>query len=166
MGGKAVLAPDEPLRGVEDVKCVACGMGHTLVLREDGKVLAFGNATNGKLGLGSGVVSDKKIHEPRLIDGLVDIRAVTCGDFHSAAVDSSGELYTWGFGGSFFSVGYLGLGGIQGDVNEPQLVNSVAEVLNIVDVSAGGEHTVALTDDGEVPVMPELICILISKPYF
>ncbi len=141
------------------MKYAACGMNHTLVLREDGKVLAFGNATNGKLGLGSGVVSEKKIHEPRLIDGLVDIRTVACGDYHSAAVDSSGKLYTWGFGGSFFSVGYLGLGGTQGDVNEPKLVNSVAEVLNIVDVSAGSEHTVALTDDGEVPTIPELIYI-------
>ncbi len=150
-----MLSPDEPLHGVEDVKYVACGKDNTLVVRGDGKVLAFGNADNGKLGLGSGVVSEEKIHEPRLIDGLVDIKTVACGDFHSAAVDRSGKLYTWGFGGSMFSVGYLGRGDIQGDVNEPQLVRSVDGILKIADVSTGGTHTVALTDDGEVPVISE-----------
>ncbi len=168
MGGgtKALLAPDKPLHGVEDAKYVACGKDHTLVVREDGKVLAFGNAANGKLGIGSGVVSDKKIHEPQLIEGLVDIKTVACGSFHSAAVDNSGKLYTWGFGGSFFSAGYLGLGDIKGDVNEPRLVNSVDGLLKIANVSTGSKHTVALTDDGEVRVIRELTYKLMRKPDF
>ncbi len=165
-GGKALLAPDKPLHGVEDAKYVACGVDHTLVVREDGKVLAFGNTANGKLGLGLGVVSDKKIPKPQLIEWLADIKTVACGRFHSAAVDNSGKLYTWGFGGSFFSVGYLGLGNIKGDVNEPRLVNSVDGLLKIANVSTGTKHTVALTDDGEVRVIRELTYKLMRKSYF
>ncbi len=152
-GTKALLAPDKPLDGVEDAKYVACGFDHTLVVREDGKVLAFGNNLNGKLGLGSGGFNDKKTHNPQLVEGLADIKTVACERFHSAAVDNSGKLYTWGFGGSFFNVGYLGLGDIKGYVNEPRLVNSVDGLLKIADVTTGHMHTAVLTDDGEVRVI-------------
>jgi hypothetical protein len=51
--------------------------------------------------------------------------ACVCRDCHTAAVDAEGRLYTWGWGGSFFS----GLGGLgHGDDAEqptPKLVQGV-----------------------------------------
>lgn len=70
---------------------------------------------------------------------------------HTAAVDSEGNLYTWGFGGSFWG----GVGGLgHGDESEqprPKLVQSLLSYgAKVGSVSCGEKHTLILTDDGEV----------------
>jgi alpha-tubulin suppressor-like RCC1 family protein len=45
-----------------------------------------------------------------LIVGIMAAQ-IECGDHHTAVLDSDGLLFTWGWGGSFFSgAGCLGLG--------------------------------------------------------
>lgn len=68
---------------------------------------------------------------------------VTCGGSHSAAITSSGELYTWGKG----RYGRLG----HGD-SEDQLVPKKVEAFDghrVIDVACGSgdAQTLALTDD-------------------
>ncbi|GFU31029.1 e3 ubiquitin-protein ligase HERC2, partial [Nephila pilipes] len=75
---------------------VHSGGRHALALTVDGKVFSWGEGDDGKLGLGNRVSYDR----PRLILALKSkrIRDIACGSAHSAAISSSGELYTWGLG--------------------------------------------------------------------
>eukprot|EP00741_Cyanophora_paradoxa_P020602 tig00021275_g19886.t1 len=68
--------------------------------------------------------------------------AVYCGDKHCAVVTRNGRLFTWGRGGS----GRTGHGD-QADSGVPRRVRAVPPV---VDMSLGGEHTLAVAADGEV----------------
>ena len=80
------------------VKKVAVHSGgkHAMALTVDGRVFSWGEGDDGKLGHCSRLSCDK----PRLIEALKSkrVRDIACGSSHSAAITSSGELYTWGCG--------------------------------------------------------------------
>lgn len=128
------------------VKKVAVHSGgkHALALTLDGKVFAWGEGEDGKLGLGNRLTMDK----PRIIDSLLSkkIRDIACGSSHSAAITSSGELYTWGLG----EYGRLGHGDNYNQY-KPKLVQSLVGK-RIVQVACGSRdaQTLALTEDGNV----------------
>ena len=79
-------------------------------------MFSWGDGEDGKLGHGSCLT----LEEPRMVETLKGKRVidVTCGDSHSAAVTSSGELYTWGLG----SYGRLGHGDMK-TYHKPKLVS-------------------------------------------
>lgn len=82
----------------------ASGMYHTLLLFEDGKILAFGDNYYGQLGLGfeSGHVDSiyepcpSSIESPAYIDSPVKFVSVAAGESHSLAVARDGTLWGWG----------------------------------------------------------------------
>ena len=88
---------DEPtyvdaLRGV-GVRQIACGSGHTVVLTMEGQVYTWGRGDDGRLGHGDNGWK----YVPRIAQSLLGqiIVQVTCGSYHTAAVASNGDLYTW-----------------------------------------------------------------------
>lgn len=88
------------------------------------------------------------LDKPKLIEVLRSkrIRDIACGSSHSAAITSSGELYTWGLG----EYGRLGH-----NDNCTQLKPKLVQALvgqRIVQVACGSRdaQTLALTDDGKV----------------
>ncbi|XP_050303138.1 E3 ubiquitin-protein ligase HERC2 [Anthonomus grandis grandis] len=128
------------------VKKVAVHSGgkHAMALTLDGKVFSWGEGEDGKLGHGNRLNLDK----PKLIESLKSkkIRDIACGSSHSAAITSSGELYTWGLG----EYGRLG----HGD-NVTQLKPKLVKALvghRIVQVACGSRdaQTLALSDQGMV----------------
>lgn len=115
-----------------------------MALTVDGKVFSWGEGDDGKLGHFSRMNCDK----PRLIEALKTkrIRDIACGSSHSAAITSSGELYSWGLG----EYGRLG----HGD-NTTQLRPKLVKVLlghRVIQVACGSRdaQTLALTDEGLV----------------
>lgn len=91
---------DEPtyvdaLRGV-GVRQIACGSGHTVVLTTDGEVYTWGRGDDGRLGHGDNGWK----YVPRITQSLAGhiIVQVTCGSYHTAAISSNGDLFTWGGG--------------------------------------------------------------------
>nr|XP_004552854.2 E3 ubiquitin-protein ligase HERC2 isoform X1 [Maylandia zebra] len=128
------------------IKKVAVHSGgrHAMALTVDGKVFSWGEGDDGKLGHFSRMNCDK----PRLIEALKTkrIRDIACGSSHSAAITSSGELYSWGLG----EYGRLG----HGD-NTTQLRPKLVKVLlghRVIQVACGSRdaQTLALTDEGFV----------------
>ena len=76
---------------------------------------------------------------------------ISAGAEHTCALTAEGGVLCWGKGAS----GRLGNGGASSNIHYPvptvPVVNVNGNALtNIVQVSAGGEHTCALTDEGEV----------------
>ncbi len=90
----------------EEVRGVACGGAHTLVLTAPGGLYVFGLNATGQLGVGSH--SSVPCPAPtalRLAPSMV-VASVAAGDEFSACVTQRGEVLTWGFGGG----GQLGHG--------------------------------------------------------
>ncbi len=128
------------------VKKVAVHSGgkHAMALTVDGRVFSWGEGDEGKLGHCSRLSSDK----PRLIEALKSkrVRDIACGSSHSAAITSSGELYTWGCG----EYGRLGHGDNITQLR-PKQVRALAGQ-RVVQVACGSRdaQTLALTDEGLV----------------
>ncbi|XP_057860904.2 ultraviolet-B receptor UVR8 isoform X3 [Cryptomeria japonica] len=123
---------------------IACGGAHTLLLTEQGRVLATGLNDYGQLGVPFGT---RYTQEPVEVAGLPDdICQIFAGYYHSAAISEKGVVYAWG---NNFS-GQLGLG-----KDAPKKVCIANEVkplngLRIKMIALGSEHSLALTEDGEV----------------
>lgn len=121
---------------------VHSGGRHALALTVDGKVFSWGEGDDGKLGHGNRMTYEK----PKLIEALKSkrIRDVSCGSSHSAAITSSGELYTWGLG----EYGRLGHGDNLTQLRPKQVMTLAGQ--RIVQVACGSRdaQTLALAEDG------------------
>ena len=83
---------------------VSCGGDHTVALTETGKLLSFGQSTNGQLGLG---IRTLETSTPLQISSLYSdlntgsnskIVQISCGENHTSAVSNNGQLFTFGDG--------------------------------------------------------------------
>jgi alpha-tubulin suppressor-like RCC1 family protein len=108
---------------------------HTLALREDGSLWAWGMGENGQLGDGASTTRTS----PVPIGNSTDWESISAGVSHSAAIKGDGTLWRWG------SNYYGGLGnGTTNDGHSPaQMGNSVWQT-----VSAGMYYTTAIRQDG------------------
>jgi len=81
----------------------------------------------------------------------ISVQTISLGPASSALVDSNGELYTFGFGGSALTgVGQLGHGNAD-SMLVPKLVESLVEDgCWTKQVSVGESHTTVLTTEGEI----------------
>ena len=71
---------------------IAAGESHTLAIRTDGTLWAWGNNDSGKLG--DGTESDRYI--PVKIGTDTNWQAVSAGYFHSIGLKSDGTIWSWG----------------------------------------------------------------------
>ncbi|XP_047333790.1 ultraviolet-B receptor UVR8-like [Impatiens glandulifera] len=131
------------VQGLERVVLIAVGAFHNLALDGDGKLWAWGNNEYGQLGTGDTQPKSQPIHVQGLDDLiLIDIAA---GGWHSTALTNEGKVYGWGRG----EHGRLGFGDDKSSKMVPQKVELLVEE-DIVQVSCGGTHSVALTRDGRM----------------
>ncbi|CAA6664323.1 unnamed protein product [Spirodela intermedia] len=126
------------------VVSVACGGAHTLFLTEKGHVYATGLNNFGQLGIMIGATHSLA---PLKVSSLPEkIILISAGYHHSAAVTENGELYVWGNNSS----GQLGLGKrAESIVSVPTRLDCLAGVC-VKNVALGSEHSIAVTDDGNV----------------
>ncbi|XP_039606091.1 probable E3 ubiquitin-protein ligase HERC3 isoform X1 [Polypterus senegalus] len=119
----------------------ACGSQHCIVLSKDGQLFAWGQNTNGQLGLGKGE-SNKISPQPLRSLAGVPLAQISAGGGHSFAVSLSGAVFGWGRNGA----GQLGLNDKQ-DRAFPCHIKSLRNQ-KVVYISCGEDHTAALTKDG------------------
>ena len=125
--------------GLSGIVGVSSGGFHSLAVASDGTVWAWGENTSGQLGDGT----TTRRATPVQVPGLAGVRTVAAGFSHSLAVLADGTVRAWGSN----SEGQLGTGSFE----EYSLVPvPVAGLSLVVGVSAGSEHSVALTADGTV----------------
>jgi alpha-tubulin suppressor-like RCC1 family protein len=133
LGNGTSTDQDQPVtvNGLTNVTAIATGWYHTIALRSNGTVWAWGNNLYGQIGDGT------KINRalPVQISGLSEVSAIAAGTYHSAAL-VNGRVWTWG--NNFY--GQLG-DGTTTDRSVPTLVPSLSEVSAI---ATGGAHTLAL----------------------
>merc|ERR1719198_1893590 len=73
-----------------------------------GDVYAWGREGSGQLGLGSARTKAKVPQKVEALSGI-GVKQLSCGSYHSLALTEAGEVWSCGFGGSFFN-GAGGLG--------------------------------------------------------
>jgi alpha-tubulin suppressor-like RCC1 family protein len=122
-----------------DWRTVATGSDHTLALKTDGTLWAWGWNNFGQLG--DGTTANRST--PVQVAGLSDVIAVSAGSRHSLALRADGTVWAWG------SNSTVGLLGNDSDVNHSPPVQ-VRDLENIIAVSAGVNHSTAVRADGTV----------------
>jgi alpha-tubulin suppressor-like RCC1 family protein len=132
------------LRGAK-VEAIAAGQGHTLALKEDGTVLAWGYNRDGELGDGTNEDSPAPTRVKDFHDSsgrLSGVRAVAAGSSHSLALKEDGTVWAWGYN----SDGQLGDGT---EANSSRPVR-VGELEGVEEIAAGAFFSLALKEDGSV----------------
>jgi alpha-tubulin suppressor-like RCC1 family protein len=122
---------------------VAAGSDHSVALKEDGTVWAWGYNGNGLLGDGTDVDRETPVQVvgPGGSGWLTDIVAISAGYYQSFALQSDGTVWGWGANRED-QVADLG-----GAINQDTPVQAFADA---VAISSGIFHTLALKDDGTV----------------
>jgi alpha-tubulin suppressor-like RCC1 family protein len=131
--------PVTTFAGGNNWKQVACGQNHTAAIKTDGTLWTWGYGNTGQLG--DNTTSQRNTPVTTFAGGT-NWKQVASGTAHTAAIKTDGTLWTWGYGGS----GRLGNGVTTFNVSTP--VTTFAGGSNWKQVSAGGQHTIALKDDG------------------
>ncbi|KAI9186342.1 hypothetical protein LWI28_016355 [Acer negundo] len=124
----------------------AIGSGHDSVATE---VYSWGSGTNYQLGTGNAHI--QKL--PCKVDSLHGsvIKLVSAAKFHSVAVTTRGEVYTWGFGrGGRLGHPDFDIHSGQAAVITPRQVTSGLGSRRVKTIAAAKHHTVLATEGGEV----------------
>ena len=87
---------------------------------------------------------------PRLVSALAGkrVRAVAAGYGHNVVLTDEGEVFTFGDGGHL-QLGHATEDGLGDDVHAPTVVKAL-EGLGVVEVAAGGAHTIVRLASGEL----------------
>jgi alpha-tubulin suppressor-like RCC1 family protein len=117
---------------------VAGGYYHTVVLKDDSTVWAWGYNNYGQLGDGTAINRNTPVQVP----GLSGIKAIACGYYHTVALKDDGTVWAWGY--NYY--GQLG-DGTTTNRNYPVQVPGLS---GITAIASGYYHTIALKDDGTV----------------
>ncbi|MFF5206379.1 RCC1 domain-containing protein [Streptosporangium sp. NPDC000396] len=137
---------------LSDITAVAAGIAHSLALRNDGTVWAWGRDDSGQLGNGGPNVDSSTPVQVLGTGGtgvLTNVVAIAADGDHSMALLADGTVRTWGSDGD----GQLGNGFPL--VNSPVPVQvlgagGTGTLGNVRRIAAGDSHSMALLADGTV----------------
>jgi alpha-tubulin suppressor-like RCC1 family protein len=79
-----------PIGNITDM---SAGKKHVMALSRSGRIYTWGSGEYGELGHGS---IHRQVKEPKQIQHEATFVSISCGNDHSAAVDSKGNMYAWG----------------------------------------------------------------------
>ncbi|MHB1418241.1 MAG: RCC1 domain-containing protein [Bacillota bacterium] len=116
---------------------------HTLALKSDGTVWAWGANNSGQLG--NGTTTNSSV--PVQVNNLANIIAVAAGGAHSLALKADGTVWAWG--NNYY--GQIG-DGTFANRNTPVQVKKVdgTYLTGIIAIAAGNVHSLVLKSDGSV----------------
>ncbi|MDR0198876.1 MAG: InlB B-repeat-containing protein [Methanomassiliicoccaceae archaeon] len=142
---QAMASPGVPLDGVA---AISAGDFHSIVLKDDGTVWAWGQNVYGQLG--DGTVALRRAPVQVMISSgapLDGVAAVSAGMYHNIVLKDDGTVWAWGHN----NWGQLGDGTTDNSSTALQVTVSPGAPLDgVAAVSAGGNHTIAMKDDGTV----------------
>ncbi|MCL2478242.1 MAG: hypothetical protein FWF22_01980 [Treponema sp.] len=131
-----------PGAGSQDVKAVAAGARHTVILKNDGSVWVSGYNFNGQLGLGD----QNDVSSFTRVADLGSVAAVAAGNYHTVVLKDDGSVWTSGAN----YAGQLGHDG-EGQSVFTRVSDSQGQpVSDAVLIAARGDMTVIERKDGSL----------------
>jgi alpha-tubulin suppressor-like RCC1 family protein len=124
--------------GLSNIVAIAAGYRHSMALRNDGTVFAWGFNSTGQLGQGT-IGSNTTCAcnpTPTAVPGLSGVTAIEAGHEFSLAVRNDGTVHAWGANGTY-----------QLGVTAPETIPSPVQVPGlgkVFAVTGGGAHSAAL----------------------
>jgi alpha-tubulin suppressor-like RCC1 family protein len=145
------VATPVQVHGLTSVTAIAGGESHSLALKSDGTVWAWGSGGGGRLGDGNFYTTGNPgVATPVHVINLTSVTAIAAGGEHSLALKSDGTVWAWGGGhngqlgdGNFYTNLADGYGGVATPVQ-------VSGLTSVTAIAGGGEHSLALKSDGTV----------------
>jgi alpha-tubulin suppressor-like RCC1 family protein len=137
LGDNTIVSKSSPVSvvgGFTDWCHVSAGGGFTAAIRTNGTLWTWGLNSQGQLGDNTAVSRSSPVS---VVGGFTDWCQVSAGSSHTAALRTTGSLWTWGCNGA----GQLGDNTV---VAKSSPVSVVGGFTNWCQVSAGGEHTAAI----------------------
>jgi alpha-tubulin suppressor-like RCC1 family protein len=120
-----------PVAGGHHWLAVACGFEHTLAIRDDHTLWAWGSNHSGELGVGDTTTR----LSPTQVGAEATWSSIACGSYYSLAIKADGSLWAWGDN----TRGELGLGAAGGVHNAPVRVGLANDWLAV----SGAKHDLA-----------------------
>ena len=118
---------------------ITAGESHTVAVKQDGTVWAWGNNSYGQLGNGTTTVRITPVQ----VSGLsTNVTAIAAGGNYTVALKQDGTIWAWG--DNYY--GELG----DGTYTERHTPVQVSGLSGVTAIAAGGRHTVAMKQDGTV----------------
>jgi alpha-tubulin suppressor-like RCC1 family protein len=133
-------SPVSVIGGFTDWIEASAGGGHSVAVRANGTVWAWGSNSNGRLGDGTIITRSSPVS---VVGGFTDWISASAGSFHSVAVRANGTVWAWGYNSS----GQLG-NGTTTDRSSP--VSVVGGFSDWISASTGQAHSVAVRANGTV----------------
>ena len=117
-------------------KTISAGEYHTIAIKTDGSLWAWGSNFAGQLG--DGTNTDR--NSPVQIGMATNWASIGTGGSHTIAIKTDGTLWAWGYNGS----GELGIGTIT-NKNSPVRIGTATDWASI---SVGEDYTIAIKTNG------------------
>ncbi len=116
---------------------------NVLIVTKDDKTFAFGKNSRKFLGFGY----NRVLNEIQIVKELCDQQIIDFanGFYHCIARNSNGKVYCWGYN----EWGFLGIGSKDRSFHKP-ILNQYLNNEFVVDISCGVQHSLVLTNCGEV----------------
>jgi len=122
--------------GNPEMQRLAVGYGHSLAIKPDGSLWAWGGNWSGALG--DGTTTDR--YTPvQVLTGVAAV-AASAGRYHSLAIKTDGSLWAWGFNQD----------GEVGDGTTTNRSTPVQVLTGVAAVASGNNHSLALKTDGSL----------------
>ena len=138
-----VVAEENSTTTEDDLVEVAAGNSYSAVLKSDGTVWMWGYNNRGQLGNGTTTDSDT----PAAVTGLSNVEHIAAGKEHMLALKTDGTVWAWGYN----NYGQLGNDTTTNATTPVQVKTATGNNLSdIVEISAGEAHSLALKADGTV----------------
>lgn len=134
----AIINTPFQVNNIADTVAAAAGDHHSLALKSDGTVWAWGYNAFGQLGNGFTTTSITPVQ----VSGLSSVTAITSGGYFSLALKSDGTIWAWGNNDR----GQLG----NGTNNTSATPIQVADLSSVIAIASGKFHGMALKSDGTV----------------
>jgi alpha-tubulin suppressor-like RCC1 family protein len=123
--------------GLTSIIAITGGGWHSIALKNDGTVWAWGTGADGQLGNGT---NTNKQYTPVQVSGLTGVVAVAGGWYHSIALKNDGTVWAWGNNWA----GQLG----DGTTTQRNIPAQVSGLTGMAAIAGGGYHTIALKNNG------------------
>jgi len=135
---------------LDEIVAISGGVHHTLALKSDGTVFAWGRNDRGQLGNGNTTnqTYPVRVKDVDTVSNLSGVIAISAGDMFSLALKSDGSVWAWGWN----NYGQLGDGTTAEKHVPVQVLGAAGGYLeNIVAISTGYYYfSMALKSDGTV----------------